>query len=256
MPDRQSKKFICERGFLMKKNIGKVIALAMAAVMTFSVSPALKADAATKNLAAKTVYLESEYSSESISIQADKATTVKNLKSTNKTAVKPSSYSLSQSTTVDENGKDKSTSRYGYAYFSAVKPGTATVSFTAGSTTYKQKINVKKYVNPLKSVKINKAELAGMLKNSAYGASTTAAKTIKVNATAASGWKIQNISVFNSLNDGYLDAYRSYNKGASKGSLSFSGYNVKQYGSVGISLKNTKDGGEIRVSISLRQATK
>jgi len=240
----------------MKKTFGKIFAVAMAAVMTFTAAPALTAEAATKTLAAKTVYLESEYSTESISIQADKATKISNLKSTNKTVVKPSSYSINKSTQVDEDGKDKSSNQYGYAYFSAVKPGTATVSFKGGSTTYKQNVIVKKYVNPLKSLKINNNELVSMIKNSAYGAQASAAKTIKVNATAASGWKIKNISVYNSLDNGSADMYRYYYNGTSKGSLTFSGYNTKKYGSVSIRLENKKDGGEISVSVNLKSATK
>ena len=238
----------------MKKNIIRIFAAVMASVMVFTAAPALNAEAANKKLGDLTIYLNSTYS-DTFSISADKATAVKNLKSTKKSVVKPTSYNLDKTTQVNENGQGKSTSNYASASFQAVKPGKATVSFTAGSTKYSQNVTVKNYVVPLKSIKVNGKELVSQIKKDNF-CSTSSAKTINASAVAASGWQITNMSVYNSLDNGYASFYRSWNSGVSKGNVKFSGYQTKKYGSLSIHLKNKKDKGEIYITVSLNPANK
>ena len=74
------------------------------------------------------------------------------------------------------------------------KAGTATVSFKCQGKTYKIKVTVKKYVNPVKSVKIGATTVSGSKFKSSSETSLSyakfAGKKVKTTVTLAKGWKL------------------------------------------------------------------
>ena len=72
------------------------------------------------------------------------------------------------------------------------KAGTATVSFKCQGKTYKIKVTVKKYVNPVKSVKIGATTVPGSRFKSSSETSLSyakfAGKKVKTTVTLAKGW--------------------------------------------------------------------
>jgi hypothetical protein len=227
------------------KKISRFLAAVLASVMVFTAVPALDAQAADK-----TVYI-SGYS-RSFGIAAEKAKSIKSMKSTNKSVVKPYYYNLSKSVYVDGNGTNSNSA---YAYFQAVKAGKATVSFTADGKKYSQNVIVKNYVNPAKSVKVNGKELVSAFKKGSY-TSTSGAKTMKVNAKAAGGWEITSISIDNWGTNGSTYKSRYYSKAVSSGALSFYEFAPKQGGYININFRNKANQGEISLSVSIQSATK
>ncbi len=252
----------------MKKAVSKILAFAMAAVMTFSISPALTAEAANKTLPAETLYMTSK-SNGYTSFQIDKLTKVDDVKSSNMAVLKPSGYSIHKSSYEyfyysDSNKKfTKSDSASGSKYtdfsFYAYKKGTSTVTIKSGSTTYNKKINVEKYVNPLKSLTISNVNggknIAGKYKSEARVRVTgKKADTIKVKATAASNWEITEISISNT----------DYSTGRSIGSYSnryfkngtTSGVNILNFYDSGkadvyVYCVNKKNGGKISINAEI-----
>ena len=91
----------------------------MASVMVFTAAPALNAEAATKKLGSRTVYLESADFGSSFSIDVNKGTSIKNMKSSNKNVVKPYYYRINKNIMVNDDGKESSANNNAYAYFRA-----------------------------------------------------------------------------------------------------------------------------------------
>ncbi len=238
--------------FSMKKNISRILAAVLASVMVFTAAPALDAQAASKKLADKTVYLESAYSTRTFDIAAEKATSIKNMKSSNKSVVKPYYYSLSKSVYVDGKGTNSNSA---YAHFQALKAGKAAASFTADGTNYTQNVIVKNYVNPAKSIKVNGKELASAFKKGSY-TSVSGAKTMKVSAKAASGWEITGISIDNWGTNGSTYKSRYYSKAVSSAALNFYEFVPKQGGYININFRNKANQGELYLSVSIQSATK
>lgn len=81
-----------------------------------------------------------------------------------------------------------------YVYVNLKKPGTTTISFKYKSKTYKTKITVKKYVNPVASVKIGSTVVSSSKFKSRSETSLKyskfANKKVKVNIKLKSGWKL------------------------------------------------------------------
>ncbi len=245
----------------MKKSIVKILAAVLAFVMMFSFTPSLTAEAA--KLEKKTIYLSSASSTTEFSIYADKATKVSNVKSSNKKAVTPDRYNISKYTNVNLKDNRKSVSNGANVYFKAVKPGNATVSFKAGKTGYSQKVTVKKYVNPLKSLTVSNInggkDIHKLFSKSAYAPSgklkMKAAKQVKINAKAIKGWEVTYIGLSSSASGakGYSSssAYRSFNTGASSASATLCDYSAKGYNYGSVTFRNKKDNGTITISFSL-----
>lgn len=245
----------------MKKSIVKILAAVLAFVMMFSFTPSLTAEAA--KLEKKTIYLSSASSTSEFSIYADKATKVSNVKSTNSKVVSPDRYNLSKGTTVNLKDKKKSGSNSATVYFRAMKPGKATVSFKAGKESYSQKITVKKYVNPLKSLTVSNInggkDIHKVFNKSAsapYGKlKPKAAKQVKINAKAIKGWEVIYISLSSSGSSakGYSssDVYRSFSTRASSASATLCDYSLKGYNSASVTLRNKKDQGTVHISFSI-----
>ncbi len=262
---------------IRKKGIRKLIALVMASVLMLAMVPAINAEAATQQLVTRLIYLEPDSSFVSFELSAGNAKTVKNVKSSNKTAVIPYfiSYASTKNDNLDKNGKIKSTDKYTntYVYFKARNAGTATVSFVAGNTTYKQKVIVKKYTNPLKTLTIssvqNEKNLAGLFKKQTSGsAKPSSSKTLKVSATANSDWQITDISISNSYinyksstkfedtENHSNNIYRYYKTPVKTGSLTLKDYNNKGSGLVSVHARNKKDGYILNLTVQLTATTK
>lgn len=88
---------------------------------------------------------------------------------------------------------------YGYIYGKARKLGSCSVSYKIGSKTYKTKVTVKKYVNPVRSISItglrckNKPNLASLTNNMVDTRKIEVPKTIKrprLKVSAKDGWEV------------------------------------------------------------------
>ena len=119
---------------------------------------------------------------------------VSGLKSSNKAVV---TAKLSKST--------YGTSQTYYTILSVPKKaGTATVSFKCQGKTYKIKVTVKKYVNPVKSVKIGATTVSGSRFKSSSETSLSyakfAEKKVKTTVTLAKGWKLGELYIYSGNN--------------------------------------------------------
>jgi cell division protein YceG involved in septum cleavage len=82
--------------------------------------------------------------------------------------------------------------------FTALKAGSANLTIkatlTTGKTkTYKAKVNVVSYSNPVKSLKIGSKELASKLKKDMYASYKNKAESEKVTVKLKSGWTLKSI---------------------------------------------------------------
>ena len=125
--------------------------------------------------------------------QTTKKTSLKNLKSSNPSVV----------AVRTDTWKFPEAAGGGYItdiYAVAKKPGTATVSFDAGSDSYKVKVTVKKYQNPVSYIQIGSTKISGSkFKNSRmYNLqySKYANKKAKITFKAAKGWKVNSTALF------------------------------------------------------------
>ena len=129
-------------------------------------------------------------------------TQVKNLKSST-----PSVVSVKRErkrTGKDESDYGKYVTRL---YFIARKPGSTTVSFQVGSKTYRVKVRVRKYQNPVSSVKIGNTKIAGNKFNFQSNGTKTAIitaslskyrnKNVKISVTPVKGWKVSYFDFYN-----------------------------------------------------------
>lgn len=84
------------------------------------------------------------------------------------------------------------------------KAGTATVSFKCQGKTYKIKVTVKKYVNPVKSVKIGATTVPGSrFKSSSetdFSYAKFAGKKVKTTVTLTKGWKLDKLYIYSGNN--------------------------------------------------------
>ena len=136
------------------------------------------------------------------------------------------------------------------------KAGTAKISFKVGSKTYYSTIKTLPYTNPIKSLTVTgfSGNLASKFKTNSYNAFGVQNKKSQTNAyikcTAASGWKITNISFYNRK----TSISRSISCNAtpvSSLSLLAGNLSAKQTGNVNIGLKNTKTGGTMYCTLNL-----
>ncbi len=234
------------------KKFSKIIALAMAAVLTFSISPAINAEA--KTLSKRVVYMSTTSgATSSFSISVDGVKKITNAKSDN-SKIKPSYYDLSTRTQLEG---DKKTTYSASVGVTAYKPGTATITFKGDNTNYTQKVEVKKYSNPLSSLKVNGKDITSYFNKgtSAYSKYVDSASTMKVEAKSKGDWVIESIGISNSLDNGYHRVYHSYYNNVKKGSLTFSKFNAKKYGTISVDLRNKKDGGYLYLYVSARPAS-
>ena len=131
-----------------------------------------------------------------------------------------------------------------------MKPGTAKVSYSMGGKKYTQSVQVLKYVNPLKTLKLTGISSSKNLKSDfakGSGASTTLSKNAKagyLQVTAASGWKIRSMEWEDETNRKYYQI-SSWSKPFSSGKMKIPGMTKGKTYYVWITLINSKTGGEI-----------
>lgn len=160
---------------------------------------------------------------------------------------------------------DKDMSKYDYSdtYRSAnitlrtPKNGTATISYRIGKSnksykTYKTKLSIYAYENPIKSLTISGVNdgksLASAFKtgNGAYENTKPVAKdqsNAKINVTANTNWKVTSISFSNYYDDSHMYINYPQNSARKKLSLPVGELKTGQGGYVNIGLYNTKTGG-------------
>ena len=147
------------------KKFSKIIALAMAAVMTFSSSPALIAQAKETDLGAQTLYYSSKDCNGSVSFSIDDITKVDSVKSSKISIVRPSSYNIyknqdtsyyyNESKNAFEKSEYDNNHKYASFSFRGVKAGTSKITIKSGKNTYVKTLTFKNYTNPLKSLTIS-----------------------------------------------------------------------------------------------------
>lgn len=139
-----------------------------------------------------------------------------------------------------------------YFYLKAQKPGSASVSVKIGGKTYKTKVTVTKYVNPVKSVKIGSTSVSGSKFNSSstvylsYG--KFANKKVKTTVDLKKGWELESFYMFDDAsNKGVsVPGFEYFPKGKSEGTAVKNGGRVPVKGGKGfeilISAINQKSG--------------
>ena len=178
----------------MKKTSKKLLSFLLAFGMIFSMFAVTSATgwAADEHVpASATLVAYPKPATESLASLSSK---VSGLKSSNKAVV---TAKLSKST--------YGTSQTYYTILAVPKKaGTATVSFKCQGKTYKIKVTVKKYVNPVKSVKIGATTVSGSRFKSSSETSLSyakfAEKKVKTTVTLAKGWKLGELYIYSGNN--------------------------------------------------------
>ena len=248
----------------MKKTLKKMMALMiMAAVIMTSAVPTLAAFQYDKNITE--YFLDSSSilgpSGERIIVMHGMPGKISNVKSSNKSVVKILSYSnydnkynyFHSSPTALKNSKDS------YITYQAKKPGSSTISFKVGSKTYKSKIKVLKYVNPLSSLTLTgindgKSFHEEFNKKTSIGLKVKkSVSNAKITVKAKKGWVITSLRVSEQSHQYYDDDYKS-----ARSSMSLKHIRLRKgngtsdyYTSIGIELMNKSNGGKIYLSLDL-----
>ncbi|MCC8045605.1 MAG: hypothetical protein LIP12_08930 [Clostridiales bacterium] len=213
----------------------RMMGLFFACMMLFSSVTAL-ADTDSSIPTSQVVYLTStSTTSQTSSIYLSSISAKVTSPKSSKTSV-ASIYSLSNNTNVYKGYEytySDGTSRSATISLRLKKAGSATISYKIGSTTYKTKVTVKAYTNPVKKITLTNVNsgknFSSKTKSNAYvynNDSLSLSKTTssaKLTLTAASGWKISSISVSDSIytsdssmsTSQYTSFYRSYSSGVS-----------------------------------------
>lgn len=137
--------------------------------------------------------------------------------------------------------KDTSLGKY-YLYLKAKKPGTAVVSVKLKGKTYKTKVIVKKYVNPVQSVKIGSTSVSGSKFNSAsvvnlsYG--KFANKKVKTTVVLKKGWKLDDYYYWDSKQPkgSMLPGFEYFSKGEQEGRTVINGHKIPVKGGKGFEI--------------------
>lgn len=131
------------------------------------------------------------------------------------------------------------------------KPGTAKISYKVDNKAYTQEIEVLKYVNPVKVLKITGIGTTNL--RSAFAKQNYADKKLKKNAkegmvqvTAASGWKIRYVEWRDDENDSWYEFY-SWGKPVSSAKLHIPGMTKGKRYYVWLRFVNTKTGAEMPI---------
>ncbi len=272
---KKVKNIFGERGFYsMRKNISRFLAAVMASVMVFTAAPALDTQAADKQLDAETLYMTSKDSGY-VSFDIDGVTKVNSVKSSNMAVLKPSNYSIhnnkydyyyySDSKNAFEKSDYNSGSKYTDFSFRALKKGSSNITIKSGSTTYKKKVNVLNYVNPLKTLTISNVNggknIAGKFKAKNYNiVKGTSANQIKVKASTKSGWVIKEIYISNtSYEDGQSEgAYtvRHFRNGVTSSENILNYYDLGHDANVYVYCENKANGGKLSISTRINKTGK
>lgn len=149
-----------------------------------------------------------------------------------------------------------------YSYYLSLKlkkAGTATISFKIKGIdgTQKSTVTVKKYTNPVKSLKISgiSSDLKNKTKSGSYVSGIKMTKTTKnatVKVTPAKGWKLSNVEVYDVTNDRTTKTY-SYSKPMSSATLNAGTLTKGKQYRVTLDFVNTKDGGTMNCTYNINQ---
>lgn len=171
----------------------------------------------------------------------------KNINSYNST----SSYSISgkwNTTTYSSSNCNYS------ADFSINKPGTATVSYKIGTKTYKTKLKVLAYKNPVKSITLTGINggknFASLTKSSANISKKlslkTTTKNAQLNITPTSGWKISSVSISDS-NTTLSRSVSNYRDGLSSAKINWGTLNKSHSYNISVTFFNTSNHASIHI---------
>lgn len=201
------------------KRLKQILCFTLVLALTFIMLPAKQAKAEIVAPSTKVIFV-----GDSTSIDVSGLTAKNKLsspKSSNSSVVQIISYSNSsnahKSVKVADEGYNGNTSYYyGSVTIKAKKAGTATVSYKIGSKTYKTKVTVKKFTNPVKSITLTNVNggknFASRFKsNVSYTSLTLKNGTLKLSLTTNSGWKLTGV-YYNNQTKGYYGNYFSLNK--------------------------------------------
>ena len=249
---------------MKSKFMTKLLATVMAAAVVVTAVPATAMAAPVYNKSQVLYMTSSTYTSyNSISVSnLKKSQTIEksSVKSSNEDVAHP--YAVGSSTSeyshrtdyMDKNMKpNQSSSKFysGSISLKLAKAGKTTVSFKIKGVKGTQKVNIqiKKYTNPVKSLKIS--GINGDLKNKTK--SSTASSYLKLNktvsnasvkVTAAKGWKISEVSVYDTENERYT-RINSYNKPFGSGTLYLGKLEKNKKYQVSVEFTNPSDGGSL-----------
>jgi hypothetical protein len=255
----------------MKKITKQITAFALALVTALTAVP-LTAQAAVNAPSSVTVYqasADSNYSGfQSINIaNLSKDSKITNVKSSNKSVAEL--YSLEYDADVYSNTTEylssdaESTSRNEEYYSASLtallkKTGSTKISYTIGKKDYTTALTVKKYTNPLKTLKItgikngSSSNLASMVDQAshAYVALNKNQKNASVTLEAKKGWVISYANVY-AADNGTTYTVSSSESGLSSISLNIGALNKNTAYQISISMKNAKNNGTIFISYYL-----
>ena len=238
----------------MKKSMKKVFALMiMAAVIMISAVPALAGITYDKTM---TVYLTPSRNVGGFlyvrGLTGSQRLKKSDIKSSNPSVAKLGSvdYSTYKSNTYGESSTyiDK----YSRIMFGCNKPGTSTISFKVGSKTYKSKVTIRKYVNPLSSLTItgiNGGKSIHRTFNKENECDYKFNKTVsnaRIRAKARDGWYISALTIYHSGN-----RYSTYNIKNDK-TISALNLRMPKFGkgySLQMVLLNKSNGGDLELDV-------
>ena len=242
----------------MKKTMKRMIALMiMAAVIMTSAVPTLAGVSYDKS---RTYYL-----SPSRNILGDvnvwEMTGSQSLKKANVKSSNPSVAKLlevSNSTYKSAYYSDSSTHTYksGTIVCNLNKPGTSTISFKIGNKTYKSKIKVLKYVNPVSSLTITGVNGGKTIhkvfnkKNETDYKISKAVSNAKVKVKARSGWYISSVRVRRGTK--YYSSGENFYHNTALSTLTVRAAKIAKNDSIEINMRNKSNDGAIELSLVLR----
>ena len=142
------------------------------------------------------------------------------------------------------------------------KAGTATVSLKYKGKTYKTKVTVKKYVNPVKSVSLGNTVISGSKFKSASEISLSyakfAGKNLKTKVQLAKGWQLEKLFIYNGnpANGSIKPAIEYLQKGWARTESVANGSKIPVAGGKGFKIMftatNTKTGVSEPITITLK----
>lgn len=249
----------------MKKIFKKLLTGALALSMIFSAASPVSAaqSVPAKGYSNLTLYMDPDgsYSLESFYISG--LSSNQTIKATSLKSSKPgvaSLYRFRKTTTTEVEDeyyydtKEKKNVKVTDAEYRITmkinKAGTTKFSYKVGSTTYATNIIVKKYVNPIKTLKVtgvNKGNNIAGKANTSDSINVSLGSNVKlgkINVTAKAGWKINSI-YFYDRNSSVTRSFYSYSNPVSSAIL-YTG-NLKKTGRYyfSVDLVNTSNGGTI-----------
>lgn len=254
--------------------ITRLMALTLGCIMLMASAPAVRAEATNKKQVneTETKYICQSASKDPIieSITIDNAKKVTGIKSSKKAVIEALDYSVdtkSQTKRIynPKTGKvenKKINASTVTLYYLIKKTGTATLTYTVGNTTYKRKITVKKYTNPLKSLTVTGVNgdknICSLLNgsNKAEGLKARTSGNLRIAVMAGNDWRIRRIRFSNTSDSSssYVNRSLDAKYGGLVGTTLFvSGYDTKNNGALVIDLKNRKNGGTETVEVYINK---